>query len=312
MLADPIVYPIFWGSAYATRNASGAVTRQHPCVASMGDFLNGLRVSWLGGLHQYGVLSLGYVDGEPDTLAPGTDPTGVTQSQAEQELVRFITWSGAGVPQPEETQHCFVLLLPPGASLSDAPGACGYHGSTYYAKATGDHNLFYAVIATPALSPSESGDAFINSISYCISHELAEMFTNPDGRGWFADASPAQRRDQVCEIGDICELAGLVQTAGKWTVEKYWSQTGQTCFDPASGVPAPIPPPAPPPPGPPPHVNCQVLAERLGQLEAAIAQISRDPASPSQQAQLQQLERELFAAQTAYQRECIGRHRPEE
>jgi hypothetical protein len=41
--------------------------------------------------------------------------TGVTQGQAEQELVRFITWSRAGIPQPERIQHCLMLLLPPGA-----------------------------------------------------------------------------------------------------------------------------------------------------------------------------------------------------
>jgi hypothetical protein len=307
VLANPFVYPIFWGSAYSTRSSTGVLTWQHPCVASIGTFLNALRGKWLSGLSQYGVHTLGAFEGEPDTLAPGTDPTGLTGAQIEHELIRFITWSQVGVPLPNEAERCFLMVLPPTAALTDAPGACGYHLSTYYAKASGENNLFYAVIATTGVSPALSGDDFINNISYCISHELAEMFTNPDGQGWFADAEPATG-EQSCEIGDICETKGTVQTLGKWTVEKYWSQADDTCFDPSSPAPQPTPTPVPPPvppPRPPPRQACQILAVRLGQLESAILQVSREPPSPTRQAQLQELERELATTQATYRRECM-------
>lgn len=312
VLANPFVYPIFWGSAYSTRDATGVVTWEHPCIASMGDFLAALRATWLGGLNQYGVQTMGSFQGEVDTLTPGTDPSGLSQGQIEQELIRFITWSQVGVPLPNETQRCFLIMLPTTADLSDAPGACGYHGSTYYGKTSGDHNLFYAVIGTKGVSTALSGDDFINRVSYCISHELAEMFTNPDGHGWFADADPSVGRDQTCEIGDICETKGTVLTLGKWTVEKFWSQETKDCFDPSSPAPSPTPTPTPSPTPLHPHPTpqrqaCQQLAVRIGQLESAILQVSREPEGPAKQTQLHQLEQQLGTVQRTYQQQCMVR-----
>jgi hypothetical protein len=313
VLANPFVYPIFWGSAFSQRGATGALISHHACVDSLSDFLNALRSKWLSGLAQYGVHTLNFFPGQLDTIAPGTDPTGVTRADVRAELIRWITYAQVGVPLPDELQRCFLVFLPTTATMTGDEGACGYHENGYYAKTSGNRNLFYSVISTQGVSTALSGDDFINQISYCISHELAELFTNPDGRGWFADPDLAQGRTDTCEIGDICETKGTVKTLGKWTVEKYWSQTGSDCFDSTSPAPAPPGPPAPPvggppvghPPQPPLPIGCQQLAVRLGQLETQIEQITREPPSPTSQAVLRQLEQELAAAQADYERQCV-------
>jgi hypothetical protein len=239
----------------------------------------------------------------------GKDPNSLTWPDIQQEVERFIDWAGIGIPDPDELDRCYLVVLPTAAVMTDAPGACGYHQSGYYEKADGDHNFFCAVISTQGVSTALSGDDFINQISYCISHELAEMFTNPDGRGWFADADSTAGRPKVCEVGDICETKGYVQTLGKWTIEKYWSQSDHGCLDPSAPAPSaggghdPIP--VPTDPGSPPRAECEALAQRISQLESAMAQLEMAPASPSRQKQLQQLEHSLETAQATYQTQCV-------
>ena len=55
VLANPFVYPIFWGSAYSTRGPTGAMASEHAALTSITDFIQTLRGAWLNGLAQYGV-----------------------------------------------------------------------------------------------------------------------------------------------------------------------------------------------------------------------------------------------------------------
>jgi hypothetical protein len=310
VLVHPYVYPIFWGSAWSKRGSTGAISWEHAALTSVVDCINALRGKWLDGLKQYGVQDLGVFSGMSDTLAPGTDPAGLTGTQIQNEVIRYITWSQVGVPTTNELQRCFIIFLPNTADLTDFPGACGYHDSAFYNKTSGDHNLFYSVISMKGVDASKSGDDVINSVSYCISHELAEMFTNPDGRGWFADADPVHGRAQTCEIGDICETKGEVLALGKWTIEKFWSQQDNACYDPSSVAPAPpANPPSTPsgPPKPPPHphpIICQQLSIRIGHLESEILQVMMEPSGPSRNSQLNLLESELASLQRQYQQQC--------
>jgi hypothetical protein len=309
VLARPFVYPIFWGSAWSKRGPTGAITWQHGALTSIVDFINALSGKWLEGLSQYGVQSIGVFPGEPDTLAAGTDPTKLTGAQIVAEVIRYVTWSQVGVPTTNELQRCFMIFLPNTADMTDFPGACGYHQSTYYNKTTGDHNLFYAVIGMKGVDASKSGDDVINSVSFCISHELAEMFSNPDGRGWYADADPAHGRTDSCEIGDICETKGNVQALGKWTIEKFWSQKDSNCYDPSSLAPAPSDPssssgPTSNPITHPLDLTCQEISVRIGHLESQIMDVRREPAGPSRTAMLQIIELELGRLQREYQQKC--------
>ena len=81
-------------------------------------------------------------------------------------------------------------------------------------------------------SQSSSGQSFVDSISYCVSHELVETFSNRDGNGYFTDDGNG------CEIGDLCEAAatgGIItvpySVAGRtWQVENYWSNLDARCI----------------------------------------------------------------------------------
>jgi|GEM_PF-2513861 len=311
VLATPFVYPLFWGSAYA-KQTNGIITWKHPCVASAHAFLADLMGTWLTGLNQYGVESGGnFFEPEILPLAPGTDPTSLSQPQIEAQLIAYIKSSQVGVPDPEELSRCYLIFLPPTASLAEYPGACGYHGHTLYGKTSGDSNLFYAVISTDGVDTSLSGDAFINQVSYCVSHELAEMFTNPDDRGWFADADPAHGRNQQCEIGDICETRPDGLYRGRWQVEQYWSQKDNACLDPAT---IPVPATTPVPSGGavghglphPPPVNCAELSLQIGKLITAMEHESQQPHAIGAPA-TSTTSKQLAALQAEYQKECLGK-----
>ena len=78
----------------------------------------------------------------------------------------------------------------------------------------------FAIVAMPS-NPASGAKAVVNSVSYCISHELTEAFTNPRGKGFYSDANG-------CEVGDLCEQLGTFTVAG-WNVEKYWSNKNKGC-----------------------------------------------------------------------------------
>jgi hypothetical protein len=78
----------------------------------------------------------------------------------------------------------------------------------------------FAIVAMPA-EPSGSAHAVVDSVAYCISHELNETFTNPRGKGFWADANG-------CEVSDLCEQLGTLPVAG-WNVEQYWSNKQKSC-----------------------------------------------------------------------------------
>ncbi len=78
----------------------------------------------------------------------------------------------------------------------------------------------FAIVAMPA-EPSGSPHAVVDSVAYCISHELTETFTNPRGDGFWADANG-------CEVSDLCEQLGTLPMAG-WNVEQYWSNKQKSC-----------------------------------------------------------------------------------
>jgi hypothetical protein len=216
-------------------------------VSFIKDLLNG---KWLTGLLQYGVTDGGCFDAGFTDAAHSQVPSSgsVSRTDVTNFLTQYLNWSGVGTPDAnaDQLRNCFLVFLPPGVPMSDAAGACGYHHHAKYGKSDGDDNLFFSVISTPAsinlLTPAQ---LFVDLVSYCVSHELAEMFTNPDDRGWFSGGAGTR---QGCEIGDICECpfpdcssgALTVQYMSKWAIEKYWSQKEGVCINPDNLEPDPV------------------------------------------------------------------------
>lgn len=97
--------------------------------------------------------------------------------------------------------------------------------------------MFFAVIRSDGSNLAKPAD-YAAAVSYCVSHEIVEMATNPDTiNGWLTLSGTTK-----CEIGDMCECQSMAgcngaQTVtyfGSWSVEKYWSNIDKDCFDPST------------------------------------------------------------------------------
>ena len=122
---------------------------------------------------------------------------------------------------------CYLVFLPVSTvsvspfGRSDSPGArvAGYHSA--FTLASGPP-VYYAVIAYDA-----TGSAFT------VSHELAEMVTNPEGNGWTA---PRQTPSAIVleEIADICDEPAFFHGEA---VSQVWSRSLGRCHAPADDGP---------------------------------------------------------------------------
>jgi hypothetical protein len=130
----------------------------------------------------------------------------------------------------------YLIFAPTDTTLSlggITSGFCGYHQHGKRGASGPDDNLFWATVQ--GYTKASSAQSFVDSISYCVSHELVETFTNRDGSGYYTDDGNG------CEVGDLCEAdtSGNVITVpyGRWQVERYWSNRQSGCvISPEFGV----------------------------------------------------------------------------
>jgi hypothetical protein len=85
----------------------------------------------------------------------------------------------------------------------------------------------FAAVAFPPPASGAAAIDIVNSITYCLSHEMVEAMSNPRGNGFHSAANG-------CEIADICEVdpktgAIVTVTVGQWSVEQYWSNAAKAC-----------------------------------------------------------------------------------
>jgi hypothetical protein len=108
-----------------------------------------------------------------------------------------------------------VSVSPFGRSDSPSASVAGYHSA--FQLASGQH-VYYAVIAYDAIASA-----------YTVSHELAELVTNPEGFGWQAPRITASSVINE-EIADVCtELASF---HGE-NISQFWSRSLGRCSAPA-------------------------------------------------------------------------------
>ena len=191
--------------------------------------------NYWSGLAQYGVGSCslqGHVVinmksfPTPNSQNPGK---AFSESQMQSQLT---TWLDKGVVAPKpagnEENLVYLIVAPSDTTLSlggNTSGFCGYHQHGKYNASTSRDNLIWGTVQ--GYSKANTGQAFVDSISYCVSHELSEAFSNPDGQGYYDDVNG-------CEIGDICEAAstgGIITVPYQtWQVEQYWSNMDAKCI----------------------------------------------------------------------------------
>jgi hypothetical protein len=176
---------------------------------------------YLNGLAQYGV-GRGSMAGTAridDTAPPAT----LSEDEARDRIKGFVSDIIPEKPAIDETSLLYVLFLPPQTKPTISSGKddfCGYHNSTKLHAESQHDDLFYAIIRTDGADQT-SGKKFIESVSGCVSHEIAEAVTSRDGRGYHKGS---------CEIGDLCEQTGTHDYRGR-QVEQYWSQWDNSCVN---------------------------------------------------------------------------------
>jgi hypothetical protein len=157
----------------------------------------------------------------------------LNEDQARDAAKQIVGRIAPPAPAVNESSLLYVIFLPTETTPTLSTGVtdfCGYHNSTKFNDASRNNDLFYVIIRTDKINGppdlSGTGEALVKSLSFCVSHEIAEAVTDRDGRGYHN-----QVNGNTCEISDLCEppTKGTFNYRG-WDVEHYWSQWDRTCI----------------------------------------------------------------------------------
>lgn len=226
VMTQPKVVPIYWGNTVSSNAALRLAFDQF--------FSELLYSHYCDRLAQYGVQQPVVM---PSYAISGT-ATSVSSADVANQLTNWFTHGPLPLPPlADATNYYYVILAPPGATVGQ-PGECGYHSNSVL---TVEHiSISFLQIPVPVdfvwglvffPTPAAGADpvAVVNSVCYCLVHEMVEAFSNPRGKGWSVNV-PASggNAGQNCEIGDLCETKAF-HKVGRWNVETYWSNQDKGC-----------------------------------------------------------------------------------
>jgi len=224
VMESPQVSVVYWDAYF--QGEPGAVDLMNTFFT---DILGG---RFMRGLRQYGV-GAGKLLGHQTIVPAQPPPASMSREDIENQLIEWIDQEVVPAPTPDERNLLYVIFTPNHTTFGDVGYCtCGYHQSGRYRLPTND-NLFWAAIQEwhhGDKLPADPRD-FVDSCSWCVSHEMVEAFTNRDGRGYHTETG--------CEIGDICECAKgsptqktpIIKTAvDGWWVEPYWDNVNRSCY----------------------------------------------------------------------------------
>lgn len=219
IISNPGIVLILWGNYYNIR--ADALTSAQTLMTDLvtGAFMNGLA--------QYGVAPGSLVSSVViDTNAQNPAPKTIDENQLQDKLINWIK-AGTVSPTPSvnEANLLYFIFPPTDTQLTLTDGKtnfCGYHKhAKYHHNESSNDDLFWAVVGTNGANQT-NGNTLIHSVSYCVSHELVEAFSNCDDQGFHADNG--------CEIADICETKTFFPNYRGWIVEQYWSNWDNSCI----------------------------------------------------------------------------------
>lgn len=226
VMKQPKVVPIYWGNTILGNNALKLAFDQF--------FAELLNSHYVDRLAQYNV-------GQPLVLpshAIGGTSTNVTSSDIANQLTTWFQNNIVPSPNPlsDASNWYYVILAPPGATVG-SPGECGYHSSSVLTISGGNIlqilnttiDQAWGLVYFPPPAAGATPASVVNSVCYCLVHEMLEAFTNPRGQGWSVNvAASGGNAGQNCEIGDLCETKTF-HNVGRWSVETYWSNQDNGC-----------------------------------------------------------------------------------
>jgi hypothetical protein len=225
VVRNPKVLLVLWDHYYRTNPDAISFAQKLVTDLITGKFMNGLA--------QYGVargaLIKTIIIDTNDIAAPDTwDAGGTSDRDQIKSWVKDGTLSPA--PSVNEADLLYFLLLPQATTLTNGKNddgtpntnVCGWHQSSKVIDSqSAEDDLFWGLVRTDGADRTTE-KTFINSIAFCVSHELNEAFSNRDQQGF---------KSESCEIGDICETKPFYVYNTDWTVEQYWSQWDNNCIN---------------------------------------------------------------------------------
>lgn len=226
VMKQPKVVPIYWGNTILGNAAYKLAFDQFFSELLNSDYVDRLR--------QYNVQ-------QPIVMpshAIGGTATSVSSGDVANNLTTWFNNHTVPPPNPlsDAANWYYVILAPPGATVGQ-PGECGYHSNSIVEVITLSgilpvpeiFDVAWGLVFFPPPAPGASPASVVNSVCYCLVHEMVEAFTNPRGNGWSVNV-PASggNAGQNCEIGDLCETKAF-HNVGRWSVETYWSNQDNGC-----------------------------------------------------------------------------------
>jgi hypothetical protein len=222
----PTVYTSFWGPSWNGTNAALA--------GQLNQFVQDLLAAkpWMNILTQYGVSGSGaFVQASYLEYVPGTLTVSGYEAIFQACVNAGLIPEPANVNSSKTVQVMMVFLdqnvvINGGGRQLNLPGApdAGYHDS--FTTAAGNPFLY-------AFSEFTN----IQSISTIMSHEFAEMITDPLYNAWTPDHAGH-------EIGDYCawDETTITVSGRTWTVQEIWSDAANACVANSANKIPPISP----------------------------------------------------------------------
>lgn len=261
---------VLWDHYYITNPLAVGFAKQLITDLVTGPFMNGLAQY---GIHRGSLVNTIVVDTASSNPASNFPAPSTWDIGDGNDATQILTWINNGnvTPKPQRPSKgappniLYLLFMPRSTQLTNGTNTdgspntnvCGWH---HNAKLGDSDNtpVYWGLVRTDtAAANTTSEQAFVDSVAFCVSHELSEAVTNPDGNGFFAP----NVQGQSCEIGDLCEadsagnlkLVSYTVSGRTYQVEQYWSNWDNACingdqpvslrkfakainFDPANGL----------------------------------------------------------------------------
>jgi hypothetical protein len=211
---EGLYYGSYWGGGAGALQASDLNTY-------LGYLANS---SYMDMLVEYGVGRGTLVDNgvaDPGISGPAT----VDDSQIRAAISADIT---GGFLQAPDRNRLYIIFTPPSVvvtsgSQSSTQDFYGYHDSFIDSSL---RVIRYAVIVHPTGNGDAPGLNDFQTMTWVVSHELAESVTNPDNGGWF-DSRTGD------EIGDLCNGVDDRGLLNGYVIQAEWSVSQNACVLPA-------------------------------------------------------------------------------
>jgi hypothetical protein len=202
----------FWGAFYA--NPNNRTTIQNDAANVFGGSPGSSRF-WAK-TAEYGA-NLGFLGSVANNKGT-TDGAGFTKASIEAGIRSDI----ANHSIIGGTSGAVVVVLPTDSTYRDSSGAaecagCGHHDS--FINPDTNQRVNYATVST---STDEK------QTMYALSHEVAEIATDPDQSGFWAPQVPGSTRNGTLENGDLCQ--NMRDTVNGSPSALTWSQAYCGCL----------------------------------------------------------------------------------